>query len=153
MADITATVVGFEMATTKWNSQLKVEEPATPVVFVKLLMPDGTYSRVSQYVSEKSMESGWPEKILKAQGLENILRLMPIVGKKVAVWEKPSDNPQYPRPSLQFAQKPPQEPPAFPDYPSQGAGPQAYPSQPMPQGELPHMPPPREEHNPFNDSY
>ena len=145
MADIVARVVGFEVATTKWNGQLKIEEPATPVVFLKIQMPDGSYRRINQYVSEKSMASGWPEKILAAQGLENILRLLPIIGKQVAVWEKPSDNPQYPRPSLQLAQKPPQD---VPEFPPQSAGPQGA---PLPQGELPHMPAaPVPEYYPFN---
>ena len=106
MADITATVVGFEVTTIKWDSGLKQEVPGRPTVYVKVQLPDGRIQRIFQGVSQEAIAGGWPEKVLGSQGLQNILRLLPIIGKQVAVWEKASDNPQYPRPSWQFAQNP-----------------------------------------------
>jgi len=169
MADMVATVVGFELATTKYDRDTKQTVPGTPVIWVKLHMPDGSYKRVAQYVSEKSMASGWPAKILGGQGLDSLLATMSLLGKQVAVWEKPSDNPQYPNPKLEFSKNPPSAAP--PSFPPQSAGPgangapqmgapmQAPPSaaqQPYPQQgaaqELPGLPP-QDEPNPFNETY
>ena len=128
MADLVATVVGFEYATTKYDKYLKQEVPATPVIYVKVQMPDGKYRRISQYVSDKSMASGWPAKILGSQGLESLLPLMGLYGKQVGVYEKPSDNPLYPRPQLCFAQNPPAAAPPAPSAPMAAPQPAPFPA-------------------------
>lgn len=137
MADVIGKLVSIEATTMKLQKDsngkwTEVQAPNAKFVF-KFLLQSGEIKRVTQQGSEKALKFA-KERVFPTHGLEGVLPLLPLLNKKIPIWEKQSEDPQY-KPSWQFSQKPAgQAPPVAP------------PAQPAPhypvQDQLPNMPAP-----------